>query len=376
MRINLAKNLIIERVLERKQWTEQRGSQEVDLGVILKSILKWANEFVPSESGSIFLDEPIPGNGRAKKRRLYFIACYGTGSAKLTGTTLPSDVGIVGKCYSSGKPCMSKNVANDKNFYGNIDKKTKYQSQSIICVPIKIKNYTVGVIELINRVGKINFTKSDLTLLEIFAGYTSTLIQNTLDAKKLGELSMKDSLTGLYNDRFFLNKLPQEIKKAINNRTDLGVVFLDLDRFKGINDSHGHLVGSQLLSELGALILSLINQSNSYAVRYGGDEFTVILPGYDMEKSRVFAEKLRKEIEGFVFIDKAVPGVVKALKIKGIITASIGVATLKTNIKENSKPKQMREGLIKAADLAMYSSKLAGKNFVTVAPPIRKSKVK
>ncbi len=366
MRINIADKDTLERVLQRKKWFEP-GKKEVDLKAMLKTILMWANEFVPSESGSILLDDPVFHGEGKKAGNLYFVASYGKGSEKLSGTALPDDIGIVGQTYGSAKPYISQNVKTDKVFYSKIDEQTKFVTRSIICAPIDINGVAIGVIELINRVGDINYVKKDLTLLEVFAGYTSTLIQNSLDAKRFGDMSVRDNLTGLYNDRFFFDFMEEQIKKSMKQNKDLSLLFLDLDRFKEINDTYGHLAGSQLLHELGLILADIAINTNIIPIRYGGDEFIIILPKMEITESTAFVESLKNKISNYTFLSKANPGTLKNLNISDVITCSIGVATLRTNVKKRKSAKDMREALIKQSDRAMYSAKGAGKNRVVVA---------
>jgi len=368
MRINIASHEILEKILERKK-KDEFGHANVDLKKMLKEILTWANRFVPSESGSILLDDPTLDQYKQKSGELYFVACFGKGSASLVNTPLPADVGIVGRTYSSGKPYISKKVKEDTNFYSGIDRKTKFKTKSIVCAPIKIKGATIGVVELINRHNGVDFDQNDLTLLRIFAEYTSTLIQNSLDAKRFSELSIRDNLTGLYNDRFFYDRITKEISRAVRKNGDLSLLFLDLDRFKEVNDTHGHLAGSTVLSEMGGILLESIEKyPNATSARYGGDEFIVILPDQSLEAGAAYAEKLRKTIEEFVFIKSRYPGGDKALRIKGLITSSIGVTSLKAS-RARGTVKEIREEMIKLADDAMYKSKDDGRNMTTTAPP-------
>lgn len=370
MRITVAKKTLISRVLERKK---RRGAAktDVDLKEMLKSILTWANEFVPSRSGSILLDDPVLNYKSRKPGKLYFMACYGTGSALLTGTHLNIEDGIAGKTYRTGRANMCKDVSKSKTFFSEIDSQIKHHTKSMVCVPITIQGTTIGVLELINRQGKPSYTNKDLTLLKIFAGYTSTLIQNSLDAKRFSELSMRDNLTGLFNDRYFFKRLSQELGKSARSGKDLSLIFMDLDNFKQINDTHGHLAGSQLLTEVGRIIHELVDNAPYEIVplRYGGDEFTLVMPHTDVKFAKIFAESIRKEIEEHTFLARNVPGRTGALKIKGVITASLGVASLNKNVNKRLKKRNnIREALIKAADTAMYKSKHNGKNKVTVAP--------
>ena len=377
MRINIAEKAILDKVLERKK-KEAYKPEDVDLNDMLREILTWANRFVPSESGSILLDDPILNQHKKKTGVLYFIACFGKGSGALAGATLPINVGIAGSTYTSGKPYISKKVKLDSNFYSEIDQKTKFVTKSIICAPINIKGVTIGVIELINRVNGADYGRGDLTLLKIFAEYTSTLIQNSLDAKRFGELSIKDNLTGLYNDRFFYDRLAQDIKKTLADKKELSLLFLDLDRFKEVNDTYGHLAGSRVLTELGSVLAATLKNRLATAARYGGDEFIVILPDTGLEKALKYAEVLRKTIQEFVFIKRPYPGGEKALRIAGVITSSRGVPTPAPSLIDARHGQgELREGLIKAADSAMYSAKQNGKNCVFASewifsPPGRK----
>ena len=367
MRINIAEKAVLNKILERKKKDAYRP-EDVDLNDMLREILTWANSFVPSECGSILLDDPVLNQHKKKAGVLYFIACFGKGSGALAGTTLPINVGIAGNTYTSGKPYISKKVKLDRNFYSEIDQKTKFVTKSIICAPINIKGVTIGVIELINRVNGDDYGRGDLTLLKIFAEYTSTLIQNSLDAKRFGELSIKDNLTGLYNDRYFYDRLAKDIKNSLTDKKNLSLLFLDLDRFKEVNDTYGHLAGSRVLTELGSILAGSLKNRLATAARYGGDEFIVILPDTSLEKALKYAEDLRKAIQEFVFIKRSRPGGEKALRIAGVITSSIGIASLDPSLITGLHDQgELREALIKAADSAMYSSKQKGKNCVTAS---------
>lgn len=366
MRINVAQKHILDKILERKRKDEYRPEQ-LDLKVMLKEILSWANTFVPSESGSILLDDPVLNQNREKSGVLYFVACFGKGSGSLVETALPVKLGIAGQTYSTGRPYISKKVVEDKLFYSDIDKKTNFKTKSIICAPIRIKNSTIGVIELINRLNGIDYDHNDLTLLRIFAEYTSTLVQNSLDAKRFGELSIRDNLTGLFNDRYFYDRLTKDLSRAVRGKSDLSLLFLDLDKFKEVNDTYGHLAGSSVLTEVGGIIQSKLTIKDATAARYGGDEYVIVLPGASIEEAAGYGELVRRSIEEFVFLKRRYPGGDKALKIRGLVTASIGVASLKASVGAGSTVKEIREKIIKLADSAMYRSKQSGKNRVTLS---------
>ena len=360
----IADDTIIDRILQRKIH-KGHTARAVDLREVLRVILLKANEFVPSDSGSILLDDPLLKWGKGHKGKLYFMACFGAGSSGLAGTHLPDDVGIVGATYRSGTPYLSKDISSDDKFYDAIDKKTQYESKSILAMPIKIDDSIVGVIELINRKEKVNFDDKDLSILEIFANYTSTLIKNALDARRFEDLSKKDNLTGLYNDRYFYEILDIEAKKAIEEGSDLSLIFFDLDHFKEVNDTHGHLVGSRVLKEIALIVDEVFLESDASSSRYGGDEFVILLPGYSLEQSAVYGETLREAIEKNIFVrERPAPGE-PALNIEGVITCSLGVASLEKD--EGKELNKMKASLIRRADAAMYRAKDLGKNRVCLA---------
>ncbi len=359
----IADDTIIDRILQRKS-KRRHPVREVDLRGVLRKILLSANEFVPSESGSILLDDPLLKWDKEHKGRLYFMACFGVGSSALAGTHLPDDVGIVGATYRSGMPYLSKDISRDDKFYDAIDKKIAYESKSILAMPIKIDDSVVGVIELINRREKVNYDDRDLSILEIFSSYTSTLVKNALDARRFEDLSKVDNLTGLYNDRYFYDRLDMETQKAIEEGSDLSLIFFDLDHFKQVNDRHGHLVGSQVLKEVAIIVEEVFLDSGAASARYGGDEFVILMPGYSLEESNDYGETLREAIERNVFVREGSSAGEPAPKIEGLITCSVGIASLEKE--EGKELKKMKEALIRAADSAMYRSKDLGKNRVSL----------
>ncbi len=363
MKVNIADVPTLARLLNRKKRHGGAG-YAVDLGVILSEILTWANRLVPSESGSILLDDPLLKWDPQGRGQLFFAACFGRGSRALVGTSLGEQCGIAGVTYRRGRPYISKDVQKDSRSYAVVDKKTGFQTRSIICAPIVIGGAKIGVIELINRKGKANYDEHDLALLEIFAGYTATLVHNALIGRMFEELSKKDTLTDLHNDRFFFHSLEQEAMKVVRQGGDLSLLFFDLDRFKEVNDTHGHLAGSRVLKEVADILRRLFIGVKAVLARYGGDEYVVVLPGMDIREAARYAERIRHDIAANVFL-KTGDGVrVPRLDIRGVITCSIGVASMSQSIKASGSGRAVAESLIKAADSAMYAAKEQGKNRV------------
>lgn len=342
----------------------------VDLGEVLREILTWANRLVPSHSGSVLIDDPIGSYGgeeeRCEGRDLYFLACFGEGSEGVVGARLPGGQGIAGETYLRGCPYISQDVRKDQKFFSEMDAKTKFETRSIICAPISVEGKVIGVIELLNRIDRESYEDNDLFLLEIFAGYTGTLIENALSARTFEELSKRDNLTGLFNDRYFFHALHFEIRRAIAGGGDVSLIFFDLDRFKAVNDTYGHMAGSRVLKEVAWILRKVYIKADTVLARYGGDEYVIILPETSLDKAAQMAELMRSEIEGFTFLKDAGAHGEPPLCISKLITCSVGVASLRRNLPAGGSPEEkMVDDLIRVADRAMYKSKDNGKNRVT-----------
>ncbi|HEX6099340.1 MAG TPA: sensor domain-containing diguanylate cyclase [Thermoanaerobaculia bacterium] len=355
----------LERFLERHK-AGLSLKDDVDLDLVLRQILQKAYEFVPSESGSILLDDPFRKVASRRENELVFIATFGESSHNLVGQRLSARHGIVGRVYQSGTPYLSADAQTDQYFYNNIDEQIGFTTHSIVAVPIYIGKHVCGVLELINRLEGKTFTRRDMTLLEIFAGYTSFTLQNALDAKRAHELAKKDDLTGLYNDRWFHVRLTETLDAARKTGKEAVLLFLDLDRFKVINDCHGHLAGSQVLREVGFLLKRIVQHPEATVARYGGDEFVMVLPETSMEEALRICEEIRRAVETTVFLAREWGFSMPPLHLAGVLSASIGIARYIPD-GGTTTPVELEKGeLLRRADAAMYRAKSLGKNQAVV----------
>jgi len=170
--------------------------------------------------------------------------------------------------------------------------------------------------------------------------------------QELQELVIADSLTGLHNSRHFFNQLNVEIGRASRYERNLSLLMLDIDRFKDYNDSYGHLAGDEVLSRIGGIIRSCLREMDS-AYRYGGEEFTVLLPEAGMASAVVVANRIRETVES----EKMRP----EPDLCVTLTVSIGVTEY--------SPGEEPAAFVKRADGAMYTSKKRGRNAVSSLPP-------
>jgi diguanylate cyclase (GGDEF)-like protein len=356
----------LERFLERQKAGLSLKS-DIDLDLVLRQILQKANEFVPSESGSILLDDPFRKVAMRRENELVFIATFGDASRNLIGQRLSAKFGIVGQVYQTGTPYVSADVREDDFFYAEFDEQLGHKTHSVVCVPIYIGKTVCGVLELINRLDGNIFTERDKTLLEIFAGYTSFTLQNALDAKRAHELAKKDDLTGLYNDRWFNVRLTETLSDARKSGNEAVLIFMDLDRFKGINDSHGHLAGSQVLREVGFLLKRIVQQGDATVARYGGDEFVIVLPNTKLDDGIAVCEEIRRTIEETTFLAREWGFSMPPLHLAGLLSASLGIAQHLPVDDPNESLEQEKSDLLRRADAAMYQAKSRGKNLVVVS---------
>ena len=355
----------LERFLERHK-AGLSLKDKVDLDLVLRQILQRANEFVPAESGSILLDDPYRKVASRKENDLVFIAAFGESSRELIGKRLSALNGIVGHVYQTGEPHLSADVEEDAYFFRDIDQQIGHKTDSIVAVPIYIGKHVCGVLELINRRDGSSFTPRDMTLLEIFAGYTSFTLQNALDAKRAHELAKKDDLTGLYNDRWFHVRLTETLAEARQTGREAVLLFMDLDRFKWVNDCHGHLAGSQVLREVGFLLKRIIQRGDATVARYGGDEFVMILPNTSLGEGLRVCEEIRHTIETTSFLEREWGFSMPPVHLRGVLSASIGVARHVPQRDTAVSIDVEKNELLRHADAAMYHAKSIGKNRVVV----------
>ncbi|MFN2386324.1 MAG: sensor domain-containing diguanylate cyclase [Thermoanaerobaculia bacterium] len=360
--VHTLENRRLENFLERhKAYYAYSGEIEIDR--FLREILQKANEFVPSESGSILLDDPMTKNSDDRlENELVFIATFGAAGASRLGCRMNARIGIVGHVYATGVAYTTDDVLEDPFFYPTLDQTDAFHTKSVLCVPIRIEASVCGVLELVNRVGPGGFREKDRRLLEIFADYASISIQNLLDARRAYEVAKRDGLTGLYNERYLHLRLTQELSRISRDGGDLCVIFLDLDNLKAVNDQHGHLAGSQVLREVGYLLRRTVTDERATLTRYGGDEFVLILPGHDVAEGLAIAESIRAAIRTATFVSRPYGFNDPALNLQGLITGSLGVSTIRSHATTGASVEQQKNELLRAADAALYQAKQRGKD--------------
>ena len=230
--------------------------------------------------------------------------------------------------------------------------KRKERGKFVVAVPLICGERILGVVEGVREgAGRRAFKKADVALLDSLSLPIASALANAVRIAEAERLSQTDDLTKLHNARYLRQFLLNEIRRARRYGSSVAALFLDLDDFKQINDEHGHLVGSHVLMEMAAVILSSIRDTDAVA-RYGGDEFVIVLPDTGTELAGQVAERIRHKITRHNFTG--------GRRLQLSLTASFGVAAFP---KHASSPQQ----LIACADTAMYEAKAANKNCVRFA---------
>jgi diguanylate cyclase (GGDEF)-like protein len=229
-------------------------------------------------------------------------------------------------------------------------------SASIVAFPLTSRGRQLGALIGLDRrpsTREPRLVPAVLRALRVLIEPIAAALDNALQLKRAEELSVTDDLTKLYNSRYLNLVLRKETKRASRSGRPLSLLFIDLDGFKAINDTHGHLFGSRALVEAAAVIRSSARETDVVA-RFGGDEFALILPDTGGEGAFAVGERIRERIAAHVFLTSA------ALNVR--LTASVGVATL-------PDAAASADELVHAADAAMYQVKDRGKNGIQAAAP-------
>ncbi|MEK6537574.1 MAG: sensor domain-containing diguanylate cyclase, partial [Nitrospirota bacterium] len=223
---------------------------------------------------------------------------------------------------------------------------------SFISLPLKISNKSIGVLNLADKRDGTDFSGNDVKLLEAIALYSAVAIersvyyQSSIDLRKI---SITDPLTSLLNRRYFEERISEEMERSKRHRQPFSLIILDIDDFKVLNDSYGHLCGDEILKTTTNVIRRCVRVID-IAARYGGEEFAIILPTTDKDDAGIIAERIRSEIAGTVCL-------IKDAGKKLSITVSLGIASFPDDASTITE-------LINNADRALYSAKNQGKNRV------------
>jgi diguanylate cyclase (GGDEF)-like protein len=318
-------------------------TSSLDLDSILQTIMEKMAEYFRPDTWSLLMVDDVHSE-------LYFAIAVGPAAEALKNVRLKVGEGIAGWVAKHGERLVVPDVAADPRFAKRIDESTQWETQSIICVPLRSKLSVLGVIQLVN-VDMSQFSEQELFFLQSLCDYAAIAIENARWVERIQELTITDDCTGLYNARHLYKTLDTEVYRSSRFGYEFSVLFIDLDHFKTVNDTHGHLIGSKLLAEIGYLVKAQLRLID-FAFRYGGDEFVVLLPQTSKDQALVVAKRLRDALRASSFCRE------ESLNLN--VRASMGLATYPHDARS-------AHDIIRQADEMMYLVKNSTRDNIGIA---------
>jgi diguanylate cyclase (GGDEF)-like protein len=297
-------------------------------------VLKTLARQVRAETGALALYVPA-------EDALAIVATVGYPLSVVEHLRIRPGDGLIGGAYRSGKPLIS-----DSSRAGSA--RLRYRTDSYMVLPIIAGAERLGVIALTDRSDGRRFDARDFASARLMVSSAASAFSRQRLHERLAQLTEVatiDPVTGLFNRRYLETRLEAEVERARRQRQDLTLLLIDIDDFKRVNDTRGHLEGDRVLREVADLLRAGVRIFDVCA-RYGGEEFIIVMPAASTSVAQQVAERIRARIERYFAQDT--PSVT--------VSVGIGGFTTSTNAEE----------LIDLADRALISAKRAGKNMVSL----------
>jgi len=311
----------------------------LDLASILRIVLSQMDRFIQADLWAVLIVDALT-------QELYYVAADGSEDLRLADMRVKMGEGLAGWVAKTGETLIIPEAAADPRLVAAAQGQT-FSVRSAIGVPIRGRKGTHGVLEIFNP----HFDKHSeysIAFLHILLDYAAIAIENAQDVARAQQLTITDDVTGLYNVRHLYTSLAAELEIARNESKPLSLVFLDLDRFKAVNDRHGHLIGSELLGLVGKRIRRFCRQTD-LCFRYGGDEFVILMPATTREEALRLTRVIHANLEK--------PAFTLENGIELQIGASAGIATYPGD-------GRTLHAILGAADKRMYAIKNSGRGRV------------
>ena len=224
--------------------------------------------------------------------------------------------------------------------------------KSYLTLPLAVEGEIIGCISL-NSDQSNAFDAQDLQFFSVIGYQMSATLKHFQRFNSVKTMAIYDTLTSIYNRRYFEERLIGEAQKAFYGGSSLSLVMVDIDHFKKVNDTFGHTEGDKVLREIASLLKTSVRKKDTVA-RYGGEEFILILPEAGLEEASMIAERIRRLVENTPF---------EVGKARMNLTVSFGISNFP------SHQARSKEDLVKMADMALYDAKRKGRNQVRIFNP-------
>lgn len=320
----------------------RRLSRARGLGEVHDVIARRMPMAVRATVGALAVPDPSDG-------RLVIVATYGYPRELVEHLRIEPGAGVFGAVFANGRPLHVRQVDR----VTNRRKRPRYRTDSFIAIPLVSGRQVLGVIAVTDRRDDKPFTSDDVATLRAAAVPAALALGRELALEQSEQHALTaaiDPLTGVFNRRHFETRLEEELQRSRRHSLSLAFLMIDIDDFKAINDSCGHLAGDTVIRDVADILRRSVRVFDVCS-RFGGEEFAIIMPGSGVDSSAMVAERIRARIEAY---RSAEPG----LEDRSI-TVSIGMAV--------SSPAMSARDVVGTADRALYAAKHAGKNRVRVA---------
>ncbi len=314
-------------------------STTVDLTETSRKILEGVSEICAASAGAIYV---------SKDTRLEYMTSFAVDTGDDLPKTLDVDQGLTAQCLSNGEVVHVSPEKDGYTWFASSTPLGKMRPAGIALIPLTTEQKTVGLVVMACPGDEI--TQTERGLLETVRRQAAPYLATAIMHRKVEDLAAVDDLTRLLNRRFGLRRLGEEFSRSVRHGVPLSVIMLDIDDFKGLNDTFGHDAGDAALIEV-ASVLEKSVRAGDVVCRYGGDELLIVAPGMGLNDATKSAERLRRQIES-----SCVEWGGKTLSI----TISLGVASWP--VAHASTP----EEIVACADGAMYYAKEHGRNQVAL----------
>ena len=315
----------------------QLASGQDDLDTTLTAILSVTEELVPEGHVAVLLLDEATRSLSVRASRGY--------SEGVELLRIPLGLGVTGRCAETGEVQLADNVSELEDYIEGVR-----GAQSEIALPLKVDGRVIGVLNAETPTPNA-YTEDHVRPLTVVAQQAAVVIRAAQLNDEMRRLAVTDPLTGLYNRRFFVEKLEEHLHRARRYGEPLALLFLDCDHLKSINDEYGHLSGDRALQALADVMKITLRESDVLA-RLGGDEFAALLVASDRERAIEVARRLRRTIQGLRLISD------DGTDIE--LTVSVGLALYPD---DGSDVK----ALMREADVALYSAKREGRDQAVTA---------